>query len=295
MPSPYHEEHDGYLARYMRDGGPRIIGTGRDVTGRRKDGSAFPVHLSVGEMRLGGERRFTGILHDLSARVAMEQRLREQAALAHLGEMAAVIAHEIKNPLAGIRGAVQVVAGRMPTGAPEVKVLGEVVSRIDALSDLMKDLLLFAKPPQLARAAVPLRSLVESTADLLAADPALHAFRTEIHGDAPVVEADAGLLKIVFLNLFLNGAQAMAGTGTLDVSISTVDGVCAVAIRDRGPGIPPGLREKVFTPFFTTKSRGTGLGLPTAKRFVEAHGGDMSLECPAGGGTVVTVQLPVAG
>jgi two-component system, LuxR family, sensor kinase FixL len=295
MPSPYREEHDGYIARYERGGEPRIIGTGREVMGRRRDGSTFPLHLAVGEMQLDGERKFTGILHDLSDRVRMEERLREQAALAHLGEMAAVIAHEIKNPLAGIRGAVQVVAGRMPAGAPEVQVLGEVVARIDALGDLMKDLLLFARPPQLTRAAVPLRSVVAATADLLAADPALHAFRTEIHGDTPVVDADAGLLQIVFLNLFLNGAQAMAGVGTLDVSITTTDDVCAVAIQDRGPGIPADVREKVFTPFFTTKSRGTGLGLPTAKRFIEAHGGDMWLECPPDGGTVVTVQLPIAG
>ena len=90
----------------------KIIGIGREVTGRRKDGTTFPLHLSVGQITLGGERKFTGILHDLSARVRMEEQLREQAALARLGEMAAVIAHEVKNPLAGIRGAVQIIGGR---------------------------------------------------------------------------------------------------------------------------------------------------------------------------------------
>src|SRR6185503_17403593 len=113
MPSPFHEEHAGYLKRYLSTGERRIIGIGREVTGLRQDGTTFPLHLSVGELSLGGEPKFTGILHDLSARVRMEEQLREQAALARLGEMAAVIAHEIKNPLAGVRGAIQVIGGRL--------------------------------------------------------------------------------------------------------------------------------------------------------------------------------------
>jgi two-component system, LuxR family, sensor kinase FixL len=119
MPSPYHEQHDGYLARYLETGVQKIIGIGREVTGHRRDGSTFPLHLSVGEMvSSGGERRFTGILHDLTARVRMEEQLREQAGLAALGEMAALIAHEVKNPLAGIRGAVQVIGCR-PTAVTQ--------------------------------------------------------------------------------------------------------------------------------------------------------------------------------
>src|SRR5688572_2515918 len=96
MPSPYREEHDGYLTRYMETGKAKIIGLGREVTGMRRDGTTFPLHLSVGEMLIKGGQKFTGILHDLSARVRMEEQIREQAALARLGEMAAVIAHEIK-------------------------------------------------------------------------------------------------------------------------------------------------------------------------------------------------------
>ena len=113
MPSPYREEHDTYLSRYLATGRAKIIGIGRDVQGRRKDGSTFPLQLSVGQMTINGERKFTGILHDLTDRVQMEARLTEQAALAKLGEMAAVVAHEVKNPLAGIRGAVQIFAKRL--------------------------------------------------------------------------------------------------------------------------------------------------------------------------------------
>src|SRR5437867_2484146 len=148
MPSPYKEEHDGYLARYLATGVQKIIGIGREVTGRRKDGTTFPVHLAVGEMLQAGESKFTGILHDLSDRVRMEEQLREQTSLARLGEMAAVMAHEVKNPLAGIRGAIQVIGSRLPAGSKDASVAKEIVARIDALNDLMKDLLLFARPPQ---------------------------------------------------------------------------------------------------------------------------------------------------
>ena len=117
MPSPYREEHDSYLSRYLATGRAKIIGIGREVQGRRKDGTTFPLHLSVGQITIDGERKFTGILHDLSARVRLEEQLREQATLAKLGEMAAVIAHEVKNPLAGIRGAIQVIASRLPPEA----------------------------------------------------------------------------------------------------------------------------------------------------------------------------------
>src|SRR4029079_18366846 len=136
MPSPYHEEHDGYMARYLTTGEKKIIGIGRQVTGLRRDGTTFPLRLSVGEMKVNGERKFTGILADLSARVRMEEQLREQASLARLGEMAAVIAHEVKNPLAGIRGAVKVIGGRLPRDSKDAAIASEVVGRIDALDAL---------------------------------------------------------------------------------------------------------------------------------------------------------------
>src|SRR6188768_2541235 len=101
----------------MATGRAKIIGIGREVTGRRHDGTTFPLHLAVGEISMAGQSKFTGIVHGLSARVRVEEQLREQAALAKLGEMAAVIAHEVKNPLAGIRGVMQVMGGRMTAGS----------------------------------------------------------------------------------------------------------------------------------------------------------------------------------
>jgi PAS domain S-box-containing protein len=292
MPSPYHEEHDGYLARYLESGTAKIIGIGREVTGRRRDGTTFPLHLSVGEMTVGGERKFTGIIHDLSARVRIEEQLREHTALARLGEMAAVIAHEVKNPLAGVRGAIQVIGTRLPKESKDAAIVKEIVTRIDALNGLMQDLLLFARPPQPKPTPVDVAALVIMTRDLLGADPARKEIEVTVDGSAPPIEADADLLKIVFENLLVNGAQAMQGRGTIRVSLSSMDDTCQIAFSDSGPGIPFEVREKIFTPFFTTRGRGSGLGLPTAKRLIEAHRGQISVACPPGGGTTVTIRLP---
>lgn len=231
------------------------------MTGRRRDGTTFPLHLSVGEMRVDGERKFTGILHDLSERVRIEAQMREQAALARIGEMAAVIAHEVKNPLAGVRGAIQEIGGRLPAGTGDAAIIGEIIARIDALNDLMKDLLLYARPPQPRPSRLDLRELVSATAQLFSSDPTQN-IRVNIAGAASHVVADADLLKIVFVNLLVNAGHAMQGRGTIDVSLSASEGHCRVTVADQGPGIPADVRDKIFVPFFTTKSRGLRSGAP---------------------------------
>lgn len=294
MPAPYREEHAGYLARYMHTGEAKIIGRGREVTGMRRDGTTFPLHLSVGEVSTTGGQKFIGILHDLSDRVRMEAQIREQAALVRLGEMAAVIAHEIKNPLAGIRGAVQVIGGRLPADSRDTAVIGEIVSRIDALNGMIQDLLVFARPPQPRPTVVDVSPLIALTMELLRRDPALEFVEMRIDGSCRPVLADPELLKIVFQNLIVNSAQAMQGRGRISIIIGVANDACEVRVTDDGPGIPPALQEKIFAPFFTTKSRGTGLGLPTARRLIEAHGGTIHVESPASGGTRVTLRIPLA-
>ena len=294
MPEPYRSEHDHYVQHYLETGEQRIIGIGREVSAMRKDGSLFPVHLSVGEMVLGGQRKFTGILHDLTSRVAMEERLREQAALVRLGEMAAVIAHEVKNPLAAVRGAIQVIGKRLAAGSREAAVVTDIIARIDTLNQLVRDLLLFARPPQPHPIPVDVTRVLSATIDLLRGDDAHAGVRVTIAGDAPPIDADVELLKIVFLNLFINSAQAMKGRGDITIDVSTERSMCRLVISDTGPGIPPEIRTRLFTPFVTTKARGTGLGLSTVKRVIEAHHGEIRVESPETGGARVTVLLPFA-
>jgi signal transduction histidine kinase len=277
----------------LTTGQAKIIGLGREVKGMRKDGTTFAVHLAVGEMIVAGERKFTGILHDLTNRVHLEAQLREQATLARIGELAAVLAHEVKNPLAGIRGAIQVVGARLAPDNPSVPILKEIVSRIDSLDMMMKDLLFFARPPKLSLQPTAVSGVLVTTAALLRQDPSMRELEIEVGGSAPPVAADSEMLKIVFQNLLINSAHAMQGRGKIRVDITVANAACTIAIVDAGPGIPADVREKIFTPFFTTKARGTGLGLATVKRLVDAHGGKIAIDCPPGGGTTVIVSLPL--
>jgi signal transduction histidine kinase len=135
--------------------------------------------------------------------------------------------------------------------------------------------------------------VLNNVRELLRQDPALQALRIDVTGDATVLPVDVELLKIVVQNLLLNGAHAMQGQGLIEVAVTSADGACQITIADQGPGIAPEVLEKLFTPFFTTKARGTGLGLSTARRLVEAHGGTLAIESPATGGTTATIRLPV--
>ena len=294
MPEPYHSEHDGYMRRYLETGEQKIIGIGREVTAKRKDGTTFPVHLSVGEMTLNGQRKFTGIIHDLTSRVAMEERLREQAALVRLGEMAAVIAHEVKNPLAAVRGAIQVIGKRLGAGTREAAVVDDIIARIDTLNLLVRDLLLFARPPQPHPIPIDVLGVLGITVDLLRADDSHSSVAVTIDGEAPQILADAELLKIVFLNLLINSAQAMKGQGEISLQVSRDGSDCVVVVTDTGPGIPPEVRGRLFTPFVTTKARGTGLGLSTVRRLIEAHHGSIRVDSPDSGGATITIRLPLA-
>jgi signal transduction histidine kinase len=240
-----------------------------------------------------GKRSFTGILHDLSDRVALEHRLAEQKSLAKLGEMAAVVAHEVKNPIAGIRGALQVITSRMPAEQRDRGVLLDIIARLDALNRIVQDMLMFARPRALRKEPIALGTLLSDTASLIQRDQTMAHLKIGVSGTAEIA-GDREMLQVVFQNILMNAAQAMDGQGQIDVTITHTDGTCRVAITDRGPGMPEEIRAKAFDAFFTTKHRGTGLGLPIARRVIEGHGGNIHIEVPGSGGTTVSVELPVA-
>jgi two-component system sensor histidine kinase HydH len=238
-------------------------------------------------------RSFTGILHDLSDRVQLEQRLAEQKALAKLGEMAAVVAHEVKNPIAGIRGALQVITSRMPAEQRDRPILIDIIARLDSLNRIVQDMLMFARPRALRHEPVPVDVLVRETASLIERDPQMSALEIAVDGTANI-SGDREMLQVVFQNIMMNAAQAMDGQGRIDVTIAETNGTCRVTVTDRGPGMPPEVRDKAFDAFFTTKHRGTGLGLPIARRVVEAHGGSIHIDAATEGGTIFIVALPAA-
>lgn len=263
---------------------------------RRKDGRLIPVSLSVSPVKDAAGRVVgaSAIARDISDRVQSEETLREQAALARLGGMAAVVAHEVRNPLAGIGGALHVIRDRMPADAPDRAIIGEILARLDALDLLVEDLLLFARPKPPRFAPVTIRPLLERTVAHLRRDGGMADLAVTIEGEDAGLSADGQLLESAFLNLLLNGAQAMGRSGSLRVAISRTGETLVVEVKDEGPGIPEEVRPRVFEPFFTTRHRGTGLGLPVVKRIVEAHRGHIELLCPPQGGTVARVSLPLA-
>jgi two-component system sensor kinase FixL len=293
MPDPDRERHDSHIRRYLTTGEKRIIGIGREVVAQRKDGTTFPVSLAVSEMKFDGELTFTGIIHDLTEQKRIEARLREQSELARIGQMAAVMAHEVRNPLAGIRGALEVVGKRLPEESRDRAVMSDVIGRLDSLNQFVHDLLLFSrpKPPKIGETA--LMPLFQRLVELLKSDSQFADVVIDIEGADIILPIDPQLIERTFHNLLANAAQALKGAGAIHVRIETRDAVCRISVSDNGPGIPPDVRDRIFEPFFTTKHRGTGLGLAIARRTVEQHGGSIAVESTPGVGTTVIVNLPL--
>jgi PAS domain S-box-containing protein len=262
-----------------------------EIRNKAKDGHFYWVDTTIVPFldNRGKPYQYIAIRADITARKAAEQRLVQQEALARLGQMAAVVAHEVKNPLAGIKGAIQVLLSRRNAADMEAAVMRDIVTRIDALNELIQDLLMFARPRPPRLSQVNLRRVVDEAIVTLRRDPAGASIDVEVTGDAGSTTADADLVRATVLNLLLNSAQAMSGQGRIHVRISGHDATWTLDVIDDGPGIPPDIRHQVLEPFFTTKARGGGLGLPIAKRVAELHGGTLALAFPPAGGTVVTV------
>jgi PAS domain S-box-containing protein len=266
-----------------------------EIRNRAKDGTFYWVDTTIVPFldSHGKPYQYTAIRSDITERKLAEDRLREQAALARLGQMAAVVAHEVKNPLAGIRGAMQIMLSRQSTDDADAAIMREIISRVDALTELVQDLLLFARPRPPRFQVVELRPLLLDAASSMKRDPVGAHVQVEIGGDEVAMSGDSELLKAAFLNLLLNAAQAMNNAGTILVTVTASHDGVRIDVRDQGPGIPPEVRERVFEPFFTTKARGGGLGLPIVRRTVDLHGGTIVVDCPPEGGTLVSMQLPL--
>ena len=172
--------------------------------------------------------------------------------------------------------------------------MGDIIIRLDGLNGVVEDLLVFARPRELRTEPVDLTNLMGQTIDLLRRDPIFAAVETTVEGSPPLAEADPAQLQLVVQNVLMNAAQAMNGQGAITIKLTDAEGRPSISIADAGPGMPPEVLEHAFEPFFTTKSRGTGLGLPLAKRIVDAHGGEIRIDTPPNGGTTVILVLPPA-
>ncbi len=226
-------------------------------------------------------------------RDAIRARLNEAEQMAQIGHLAASLAHEIKNPLAGISGAIQVIRDSLTPDQPHWPVLGEVLRQINRLDRTVKDLLVYArpKPPQYRRCEI--KRVIERVLTLLRKEPECERVRFECNGaaDVPPIAADENLLEQLLMNLMLNAAQASREGGVVRLLTAPQGRGLRLIVADRGCGMTPDVARRATEPFFTTKARGTGLGLSICRKIVAAHGGTMSIRSEPGQGTEVVVEL----
>ena len=266
-----------------------------EIRNQAKDGHYYWVDTTIVPFLDGRGKpyQYIAIRADITARKAAEEKLAQQAALARVGQMAAVVAHEVRNPLAGIKGAMQILMTRRAVSDADQPIMRDIVSRIDALSELINDLMVFARPRPLRLGDVALRSLTHEAVTMVRRDPIGERVEITVDGPDASAQADAEMVRATILNLLINAAQAMNGDGRITVTVASQRDRVSIVVQDSGPGIPAEIRDRVLEPFFTTKARGGGLGLPIARRTAELHGGTLTLDCPASGGTVVTLALPL--
>ncbi len=276
----------------------------QEITVCHCDGAPLPVAISTAPLMprdgASGPVGVVAVLEDLSEIKALEAERRRLDRLAALGEMAAVVAHEIRNPVAGIAAGVEYFTRNMTPGSPEFEGAAMIQGEIERVNRIVEDILFVARPLQLNLAPENLLAVVESVAQRCQALFKAGRTDTAIHcpADLPLLSLDRQRLEQVLTNLFTNAVQAMPGGGRLTIDINAVDQnrqgrKVVMAVTDTGPGIPPDVQRRIFEPFFTTKTKGTGLGLAVARRIIEEHGGAIRVESEAGRGTSFFVELPV--
>lgn len=313
MPDSYRHQHDRYIANYRDTRQPKIIGIGREVVGRRKDGSTFPMNLSVGEAKQDGESIFVGIVHDLTSRKRTEAELEQTRAellrvarVTTLGELTAAIAHEVNQPLTGLvssgNACLRWLACERPDlGAARQSVermikagirAGEVIGRIRALVG--------KSPPQ--RDRLNINDTITEVIALIGWEVRRNriSLQTELSNDVPLVLGDRVQLQQVILNLMLNAIEAMSEVGEprRELSISSAkDGShgVLVTLRDSGIGLNGTAFDRLFEAFYTTKTHGMGMGLAVSRTIIQAHGGRLWALPNVPQGAIFQFTLPADG
>jgi two-component system, LuxR family, sensor kinase FixL len=308
MPSPYRENHDGYIERYLRTGERRIIGIGRVVVGERKDGSTFPMELAVGEMRSSNQRFFTGFIRDLTERQQTEARLQElQSELVHvsrltaMGEMASALAHELNQPLSAIanymKGSRRLLEGSADEKAARLRdALDKAAEQALRAGQIIRRLRDFVARGESERRVESVKKLVEEASALALVGAKDQGVRVKFQFDPTVdlVLADKVQIQQVLLNLLRNAVEAMEGSQKRELVVSTAsgkDGIVTIGVADTGSGIAPEVMSQLFQPFVTNKRHGMGVGLSISRTIVEAHGGQIEVEPNPGGGTIFRFTL----
>ncbi len=320
MPPPFREEHDSYISNYLESGTAKIIGIGREVVGRRQDGSVFPIHLAVSQITIDDQILFAGIIRDISDLKRAEHKLAElnrylerevqdrtaelrdaqaelvrNEKLALLGQVSANISHEIRNPLnAAKTSAYYLMNAKSPTESKIIEHLERIDRQIHMIDNVITALTDLAKLPDPRIAEVDLIELVQQTIDSVDLPPDIHVVIEKAPGLPPVM-GDVNQIAMVIRNLVRNARDAMnQGGGQLTISFGKDGQHLSVSVADNGCGIAEADLARIMDPFFSTKARGMGLGLAIIQAILEKNDGRMDVQSHVGTGSNFQIFLPSA-
>ena len=311
MPDPDRSRHDAYIARYRSSGERHIIGIGRIVTGKRRDGTTFPMHLSIGEMQSGGEPYFTGFVRDLTEHQQTQARLQElQSELVHvsrlsaMGEMASALAHELNQPLAAIsnymKGSRRLLAGSSDPNAAKIEnAMDRAAEQALRAGQIIRRLRDFVARGESEKRVESLSKLIEEAGalGLAGAREQNVQLRFNLNPVADLVLADRVQIQQVLVNLFRNALEAMTQSQRRELVATNrkvADDMIEIEVSDTGTGFQDDVLPNLFQTFFTTKETGMGVGLSISRSIIEAHGGRMWAENNAAGGATFRFTLPAA-
>jgi PAS domain S-box-containing protein len=316
MPTPYAENHDQYLKNYRDTGHAKIIGIGREVEAQRKDGTVFPIDLSVAEVWVGKQRLFSGIIRDMTERKMQDDHLRHAQKMEAVGQLTSGVAHDFNNLLTVVLGNTRLIRKRIKTEQP-LPLFADITERIEDIeaaakrgADLVRRLMVFTRQRPLQKTIVHINSCIEDIHGLLAR--ALGE-RIEINivfgNDIWPVQIDQDQFVNALINMAVNARDAMSNGGILTIQTANIfikekkagpypdlapGSYVMISVADTGVGIPEHIRSRIFEPFFTTKpsGEGTGLGLSMIYGLIQQSGGHIRVDSEVGRGTVFRIYLP---
>ncbi len=298
MPEPYRSQHNTYVADYIATNKPSIIGIGRRVTGRRKDGTEFPVHLAVSEFAVRGEPYFTGIVRDLTELERVQKQLLQAERLAAIGQMVTGLAHESRNALQRAQACLDMLSLDLQDNKEQLDLARRATTALQDLHRLYEEVRSYAAPIHLEFRECDLATIWHKEWENLAA--ARKGKRIELvdatDSQHLICEVDVHRIEQVMRNILENAIHACSGEGTITVSCKEAqcgaDPAAMITIADDGSGMTQEIADKIFEPFFTTKQKGTGLGMAIVHRIMSAHGGWIMARPFEHGGSQIVLLFP---